>query len=160
MISRIVSNTFYKTIRESNAHPELKGSLENHFRGKEFIKNISAQLIRADAVQRTRRNKGFKTKTIVDVAKEFTIRYIKCLEALADKKIESECSRYSREHAGDELKDMEATLKGKSSGIFEDMGIEIAEDREAKLDPDYKSKEDLDPLEKPGRVINIGGKNA
>lgn len=128
---------------------EMKHSLKKSNYLDQYIKRLSGELQRAQHLQIERRGKRFKPDTIKSMCAEFTEVFLTGIENAAERKRESEIEKYRRVHAADEVKDMQSTLEGKSSGVFEDMGLVIPEDQQDQTENHIK-----EPL-KDGRIINI-----
>lgn len=117
-------------------HKRIPSEMKAALKGSDHIKNLTQNLTRelraAQDFQLKRRGKGFKDKTLRDMVHEFTEIFLLQVEAAANKKRESMMAAYKREHAGDETKEFELALAGKSTGAFEDMGLVIPEDQRTK----------------------------
>jgi len=111
---------------------ELKAALKNSAHVKNLNQSLTFELRKVQDFQLRRRGKRFKDKTLKDMIYDFTEVFLLQVEAAANKKRESIMQQYKREHAGDEKKEFELALAGKSTGAFEDMGLVIPEDQQTK----------------------------
>lgn len=150
-MQRTVQKAVLEYIEKHQRIPsEMKRSLKRSEHVRKLIGNLTIQMKAASDLQLRRRGKRFKTKTIVDTVGDFTELFIKGFEGHVERRRESEMQKYIRNHADDDQKDMQKTLEGKSTGIFEDMGLVIPEDQQDQTENHIK-----EPIPE-GRVISIG----
>lgn len=129
---------------------ELKRSLKNHPKSDEIVANLSEQFRHVQDVRLKTGKKKISDMTLISAIRDFAEILVKGIEVEADKRIASELEKYMREHALDDEKDMQSTLEGKSTGAFEDMGLEIPEEQQVQTENHIK-----EPIPE-GRVISIG----
>lgn len=156
MISEIVKRTFWKTVDESDCHPDLKVALRaNDDLSKQFITFFSDELSSAQVEGIKRRGRGYKKASLEWLTADFTKLFLKGIEGRADARRESDIKKYLREHANDHIQDMESTLKGKKTGDYQEIEFEYADDRPDSIANEFAEPDE--PLENPDRIISIGG---
>lgn len=156
MISEIVKRIFWKTVKDSKCHPDLKEALKvNPDLSNQFISFFSDELSCAQIEGLKRRGRAYKKSSLEWLIADFTNLFIKGIEGHANARRESDINKYLREHANDHIKDMEETLKGKKSGDYEDIEFEMPDDRPGNVISE--TMEPDEPLENPDRIISISG---
>lgn len=136
-------NLAYRTveayIRKHQRIPlEMKRALKDSPHVRTLMKNLAFQFRNAQDLQIKRRGKRFKEKTIINGMEDVIELFIKGVEGHATRRQESEIAAYQREHADDETKEMQSTLEGNSTGVFEDMGLIIPIDQQEQTENHIK----------------------
>ena len=124
-----VKGWFFEAVRTKiDIDPELRDLLLNRTNPKieNFLNHLDQQVKGAQA-KLLRKGKSVKPDTIKGFIFELTDFFIKNLETEAKRRHESDLARLAREAKEQEIKDMESTLAGKPSGIFEEAGVLIDE---------------------------------
>lgn len=143
-----VAKEYHKFIRDHKTiNSELKRSLAKHPKSDEFINNITNQFKHVQFLRLKKGKKKIGDKTLAEAIHDFAELLITAIEKKANEAMESEVAKYQRIHAGDDLKDMQSTLEGKSVAAFEDMGLVIPEDQQDQTENHIK-----EPIPE-GRVI-------
>lgn len=134
---RLVRQTFRTEVKYIDIHGELKASLlRNNPLVEQFIKNISGQFEKVNALRVTKGKPALKKKTLEDTIIDFTKMMVRGIELQATRKQESDMAKYAREHKDDHIKEMEKTLAGETSGAaFEELGLELGKDEVHSLEP-------------------------
>lgn len=136
MYKKKVIRWYQETIEKLDINTELKKSLSAHERVPTFIQNLSEEFVK---VQQYRLRKG-KRHVDVKYLREITIDMVKDfvqkVEKLAEERVLSDLAKRAELDKASDAKDMEETLDGKPAGAFEDMGLEMPEDRK---DESYES---------------------
>lgn len=101
---------------QRNLHPKVE----------KFLENLDVQIKRAQD-KLWKKRKVVKPETVKGLVYDFTGIFLRNMEAAAKKQYESDIARIERETKIQEHKDMEATLAGKPSGIFEEAGVIVDE---------------------------------
>lgn len=109
---------------------ELKHSLKSSERVPLFIDNLAVEIKKAQEHQIKRGKKPFTTKTIKETVYSMTELFLNGIETEAQRRYESDLKRISREQEIQDQEDLEATSNGRSQGIYEELGVQIATDRE------------------------------
>ena len=134
---RFVRKTFVEQVNRMEINGELKASLlrENKF-VEQFIKHHAGDIDKYVAHRAAQNRPPIKQSILIETVEDFTKVLVLGVENQATRKQESEIAKYTREHAGDHQKDMDKTLDGNASGVYEDLGVEIARDEVISLEPE------------------------
>lgn len=125
---------FYEAVRmDVKCDPELRDVLlrgENkpgtHPKVEEFLGNLDRQIKRAQD-KLWKKRKVVKPETVKGLVYDFAGMFLRNMEEAAKRQYESDIARIVRETKIQEHKDMEATLEGRPSGIFEEAGVIVDE---------------------------------
>lgn len=118
---------FLEAVRMNvNSDPALRDKLLNgyHPRVEGFITNLNNE-IRKARLKLIRKGKIITEQTVKGLVYDFTAMFMSNMETEARRRYESDLERVAREAQIQEHKDMDATLDGKPSGIFEEAGVQI-----------------------------------
>lgn len=149
-IQKTVQKSVFDYIEKHSRIPsDMKRSLKRSDHVLKLIGNVTIQIKAASDLQLKRRGKRFKTQTIKSTVEDITELFIRGFEGHVEQRRESELKKLMRKNIDDQQKDMQATLEGKSSGIFEDMGVMIPQDQQEQTENHIK-----EPIPE-GRVISI-----
>jgi hypothetical protein len=127
-----VEKTFWQTVNKADVPEELKKSLKHSERTPHFIRGVADELTKAERHLLLKKNKKLKLKTIIGAIEDLTKGFLANIEVMADRKRESLMEKLKREEAIRYQEDLQKTVDGKASGVFEDldiksMGIEVEE---------------------------------
>lgn len=118
---------FLEAVRMNvNCDPALRDKLihGSHERVEGFLQRLNEQVRKARAML-LKKGKIVKEETIKGFVYDLTDLFLKNMMTEARLRYESDLERVAREAKIQETKDMEATLAGKPSGIFEEAGVVI-----------------------------------
>lgn len=129
----------FEAVRLSPAPQDLKDVIRNAEKniGKfprlnTFITNLEREINAAVQVNMFR-GKANDLETVKGLVYDFTTMFLKNCEAEARRKHESDLARLARDAKSQEVKDMEKTLQGTPSGIFEEGGVVVDETRKDEI---------------------------
>lgn len=121
------------------ADPALRDTLLNSLspppRVETLLTNLENQIKTIQAVRLSKGRKPVAQHVVKDMVFDFVNVFMANMETEAKLRYESDNARILREEKAQELKDMEATLAGKPSGIFEEGGVLIDESRKDEVIP-------------------------
>jgi len=96
----------------------------------QYIIGLTKQINKAIMVQKNRGRKDFKRETVKQIVQDFANVFVYQMESKANERMESDLSRSLRATKEQEKVDMEKTLDGTPSGVFEEYakdGLTIGE---------------------------------
>lgn len=131
-----VKKWFRESVRTNpDIDPALRDKLlrGNHPQVQTLVQNLEREIKNAQAVLMQKRRKPADEKTVKGFVYDLTDLFCRGLQEKAKRMYESDLARLERERKEQEVKDMEATLAGKPSGIFEEGGVIADDSREAKV---------------------------
>lgn len=102
-----------------------------HDRLERFYDSVSYHLEQAQMKYMRSKGKFFKPQTISSTVYDLAVVFVSGLETMAKKMYETEAKKALAERRKQDILDMESTLQGKASGIFEEAGIIIDDSRDA-----------------------------
>jgi len=111
------------------ASSDLRGAILRSHQAEAVITNLTREFTAVQELRKKQNKRPFKVRTLKLMIYDFIELMIVGIERQAAIKRESETAKYAREHAQDHQKDMESTLAGDSKGVYEDMGLELGEDK-------------------------------
>lgn len=120
---------FLEAVRlNPRANQNLKDKIvhSGHPRLQTFLDNLDREIKQAQAML-LRKGKTVKPETIKGFVYDLTDTFLNNLEMQARQMYESDNARLAREAKLQEHKDMESTIAGKPSGIFEEAGVLVDE---------------------------------
>lgn len=110
---------------------EVLEAIHNSDQYRNFITGLTNQLIKsAMLVARRGKVKKLSDSTINSTIDDFTDHFVASFKYDAELRNESDLDRIAREQKVQDYKDMEKTLDGESSGVFEELGVEIVDKSE------------------------------
>lgn len=124
---------FRKAVRNNpDIDPALKDKLLHgtHAQVETLIQNLNREIKNAQAILMQKRKKPADPKTVERFVYDLTDMFCKTIQEKAKRMYESDLAKSERERKAQEIKDMDATLAGKPSGIFEEGGVIAKEDRQ------------------------------
>lgn len=139
-----VKRWVFEAVRLSSAPQELREviaraekDLSKFPRLKTFIDNLTSEVKKAQATL-IMRGRTIKPQTVKGLVYDFTNVFLQNCQTEAKRKYESDMARIVREQKAQELKDMEKTLEGTPSGIFEEGGVLV--DEETRKDQSFEAR--------------------
>lgn len=119
-----------EALQEADIDEALRMSIRRGDRFRNLIASLVGELNKAAKVVYKRRKVHLKQETLDDTVKDFVQCLIRSVIFEGDRSVESQAAKTLREEKKQEIQDMENTLDGKPSGVFEELGVEIVKDRE------------------------------
>lgn len=98
---------------------------DRHPRVNRFLEDLDKKMKEAMDVFFTRKKRYPSQETMKGLVYDLTAVFVRNLEVQAERLHESDIKRAAREAAIQNKKDMDDTLNGKASGIFEEAGVII-----------------------------------
>lgn len=116
---------FYNAVKENIDCPsDLRSALlKKHPNVENYLILLNKEITKVQDHGIKKRGRPYAKKYIEDVVRDMTNIFIKRLKFEAQKMYESDIARLERERKIQEQKDLDATVDGKSQGIYADMGI-------------------------------------
>ena len=139
MHKRQIRDFFYMTVENiQGIDPALRDALLATKRSRNaqakgvdtFVENMTREIQKAHAVKIKKAGRPFKQTHVNELLVEMIALFCWQLETEANRRHESDLAKTVRDREQQEIKDMDNTLDGKPSGIFEEMGVIVNESRE------------------------------
>lgn len=91
-IKSLVFNTFKRTVENAPINSEMKRSILEHPKVRATVQHMYNELLQANALQISRRGKGFRKETLQDAVKDLTLLFIRNLKTAILKRAGNETS--------------------------------------------------------------------
>jgi phosphoglycolate phosphatase-like HAD superfamily hydrolase len=95
--------------------------MKEHPKTKGFLQGLYGQILKVEALRRSKGKKALKAETIKSLVYDFTMNLIAQINAEADKRIQSDIVRLQKEREAQRKQDLELASKGKFVGEFEEL---------------------------------------
>lgn len=122
---------YQERVKTNHTIPEsLRTALKAHERVPGFIDDLARRIQVCQDRRVKDKGRPFLEATIKATIRDCVDLFFKAVQMKADKMHQSDMSKILEQTKAQEIKDMEATIAGKPSGVFEEMGVKTNDSRD------------------------------